>query len=81
VQDVGVDAPADDQPAADEHGQADQRGEEVGDHAARQDRAARADEFPHLAGAIDEAWREDERFETGLRWLLAGMAADLRSGA
>lgn len=45
--------------------------------------AERADEFPHLAGAIDEAWREDEdqRFEIGLQWLLAGMAEDLRSGA
>jgi AcrR family transcriptional regulator len=45
--------------------------------------ANHADEFPHLAGAIDGAWDddEDERFEQGLRWLLAGMAADLRSGA
>jgi AcrR family transcriptional regulator len=45
--------------------------------------ANHAGEFPNLAGAMDDAWREDEdeRFEQGLRWLLAGMAEDLRSGA
>lgn len=43
----------------------------------------RADEFPTLARFVGEDWIEDEeaRFEQGLTWLIAGMAADLRSGA
>jgi hypothetical protein len=43
----------------------------------------RADEFPTLARFAGEDWVEDEeaRFEQGLKWLIAGMAADLRSGA
>jgi AcrR family transcriptional regulator len=45
--------------------------------------AERADEFPTLARFAGENWGEDEgaRFEQGLKWLIAGMAADLPSGA
>lgn len=41
----------------------------------------RADEFPTLARFIGEDWNEneDERFEQGLQWLLAGMAQALPS--
>jgi AcrR family transcriptional regulator len=42
-----------------------------------------ADEYPALAQFVDAEWDQDadERFEAGLRWLVAGMAMDLRSGA
>jgi AcrR family transcriptional regulator len=42
-----------------------------------------ADEYPALAQFVDAEWDQDadERFEAGLRWLVAGMAADLQSGA
>jgi len=45
--------------------------------------AERADEFPALAGFVGDDWAQnsDERFEAGLRWLVAGMAMDVRSGA
>jgi AcrR family transcriptional regulator len=41
----------------------------------------RAEEFPNLARFIGEDWSEDEdeRFEQGLQWLLAGMAQALPS--
>jgi AcrR family transcriptional regulator len=43
----------------------------------------RADEFPNLAGVVGGDWSQnpDDRFEAGLQWMLAGMAADLASGA
>jgi AcrR family transcriptional regulator len=43
----------------------------------------RADEFPNLARFAGEDWEQDddERFEQGLQWLLAGMAQALPSGA
>jgi AcrR family transcriptional regulator len=43
----------------------------------------RADEFPALAAFTGDDWSQDadERFEAGLRWLIAGMAAELQSGA
>lgn len=42
-----------------------------------------ADAYPALAQFVDAEWDqdEDERFERGLRWLIAGMAMDLPSGA
>ncbi|HWI70544.1 MAG TPA: pantoate--beta-alanine ligase, partial [Baekduia sp.] len=47
--------------------------------------ADRAEEFPHLASVTGdgEDWvqDEDERFEQGLRWLIAGMAQALPSDA
>ena len=45
--------------------------------------AAHADEYPNLAAFAGDDWSQDEdaRFEDGLRWLIAGMAADLQSGA
>lgn len=41
-----------------------------------------AEAYPNLAQFVDAEWDqdEDERFERGLRWLLAGMAMDLASG-
>jgi AcrR family transcriptional regulator len=44
--------------------------------------AERADEFPNLARFAGEDWNqdEDERFEQGLRWLIAGMAQAVPSG-
>lgn len=43
----------------------------------------RASEFPALAAFIGDDWTQntDERFEAGLRWLIAGMAMDVQSGA
>jgi AcrR family transcriptional regulator len=42
-----------------------------------------ADQYPALAQFVDAEWdqHEDERFERGLQWLIAGMAMDLPSGA
>jgi AcrR family transcriptional regulator len=42
-----------------------------------------ADDYPNLAQFVDAEWDQDEaeRFERGLRWLIAGMAAELGSGA
>jgi hypothetical protein len=42
-----------------------------------------AEQYPALAEFVDAEWDQDadERFEAGLRWLIAGMAMDLRSGA
>jgi AcrR family transcriptional regulator len=41
-----------------------------------------ADEYPALAEWADQEWDQDadERFEAGLRWLIAGMAAEVESG-
>jgi AcrR family transcriptional regulator len=42
-----------------------------------------AADYPALAEFVDDEWDQDadERFEAGLRWLVAGMAMDMRSGA
>lgn len=42
-----------------------------------------AADYPALAEFVDDEWDQDadERFEAGLRWLVAGMAMDLPSGA
>jgi hypothetical protein len=39
----------------------------------------RADEYPNLARFVGEDWAVDgeERFERGLQWMIAGMAAEL----